>query len=112
AGAGRAAIALGSPHAAMQDDVGVRAASALACSGALMLLLGAPRILGWGVQVSLALGTLLIAGVVHFSGSGNTAFAFYYVWVGIYAFYFFPRPWAIAQATFVAIVYGGLLWLD
>ena len=112
AGAGLAAISLALPHAAMQDDLGITATIALACSGALMLLLGAARIPGWGVQVSLALGTLLISGVVHFSGSGNTAFAFYYVWVGIYAFYFFPRPWAIAQATFVAIVYGGLLWLD
>jgi hypothetical protein len=59
AGASLAAISLALPHAATQDDLGIAATIALACLGALVLLLGASRIPGWGVQVSLALGTLL-----------------------------------------------------
>jgi diguanylate cyclase (GGDEF)-like protein/PAS domain S-box-containing protein len=96
----------------MQDDLGVTAVIAVACVGALVLLFGAARIPTWAVQCFLAVGTLLISLVVHFSGTGNSAFAFYYVWVGIYGFYFLPRGWAIAQSALVAATYGGLLLFD
>jgi diguanylate cyclase (GGDEF)-like protein/PAS domain S-box-containing protein len=112
AGAGLAAISLALPHSSKQDDLGVTAAIALACVGALALLLGASRMPRWGVQAFLAAGTVLISTAVHFSDTGNSAFAFYYVWVGIYGFYFLPRGWAIAQATLVAVMYGGLLVFD
>ena len=112
AGAGLAAISLALPHPPMQDDLGVTASIAVACVGSLVLLLGASRIAGWGVQCFLVAGTLLIASAVHFSGTGNSAFALYYVWVGIYGFYFLPRAWAIAQSAFVAVVYGALLLFD
>ena len=112
AGAGLAAISLALPHAPMQDDLGVTASIAVACVGSLVLLLGASRIAGWGVQCFLVAGTLLIASAVHFSGTGNSAFALYYVWVGIYGFYFLPRAWAIAQSAFVAVAYGALLLFD
>ena len=112
AGAGLAALSLALPHSPMQDDIGITAVIAAACIGALLLLFGASRIPGWAVQVFLAIGTLLISGVVYFSGTGNSGFAFYYVWVGIYAFYFFARGWAIAQSALVAVVYGALLLFE
>jgi diguanylate cyclase (GGDEF)-like protein/PAS domain S-box-containing protein len=112
AGAGLAALSFALPHTPMQDDLGLAAVIAAACVGALMLLLGAARIPTWAVQCFLAVGTLLISLAIHFSGSGNSAFAFYYVWVGIYAFYFLPFAWAIAQSTLVAVAYGGLLLFD
>ena len=112
AGAGLAALSLALPHTPMQDDLGVTAVIAAACVGALVLLLGAARIPTWAVQCFLALGTVLISVAIHFSGSGNSAFAFYYVWVGIYAFYFLPTRWAITQSALVALAYGGLLVID
>jgi diguanylate cyclase (GGDEF)-like protein/PAS domain S-box-containing protein len=112
AGAGLAALSLALPHTPMQDDLGVTVVIAAACVGALVLLLGAARIPTWAVQCFLAVGTLLISLAIHFSGSGNSAFAFYYVWVGIYAFYFLPFAWAIAQSALVAVAYGGLLLFD
>src|SRR3989442_5428067 len=112
AGAGLAALSLALPHTAMQDDLGVTVAIAAACGGALVLLFGAARIPTWAVQCFLAVGILLISLVIHFSGSGNSAFAFYYVWVGIYAFYFLPFTWAVAQSTLVAVAYGGRLPVD
>src|SRR2546423_11155130 len=74
AGAGLAALSLALPHTAMQDDLGVTVAIAAACVGALVLLFGAARIPTWAVQCFLAMGILLISLVVHFSGSGNSAF--------------------------------------
>src|SRR4051794_24363806 len=112
AGAGLAALSLALPHSPMQDDLGITAVIAVACAGALGLLIGAPRIPTWAVQCFIAVGTLLISLVVHFSGAGDSAFAFYYVWVGIYAFYFLPRAWAIAQSALVAVTYGALLLFD
>ena len=112
AGAGLAALSLALPHAPMQDTLGIATVIAAACVAALGLLFGASRIPTWAVQCSLAVGTLLVSLAVHFSGAGGSAFAFYYVWVGIYAFYFLPRPWAIAQSALVAVAYGGLLLFD
>jgi len=112
AGAGLAAVSLALPHSPMQDALGITAVIAAACVGALLLLFGAPRIPTWAVQVCVALGTLLISAAVHFTGTGNSPFTYYYVWVGIYAFYFLPRAWAIAQSALVAVAYGGLLLFD
>ena len=112
AGAGLAAVSLALPHSPMRDDLGIAAVIAVACVGALGLLLGGSRIPTWAVQCFVAGGTLLISLAVHFSGAGDSAFVFYYVWVGIYAFYFLPRSWAIAQSALVAVAYGGLLLFD
>ena len=108
AGAGLAALTLALPHTARQDDLGVTLVIAAACVGALVLLLGARRIPGWACQVFLALGTLLISAVIYFADAGDSAYASYYIWVGVYAFYFLPRTWAVAQSAFVAAVYGAL----
>ena len=112
AGAGLAALSLALPHSSLEDVLGISVVIAVACVGALGLLLGASRIPTWLVQGALAVGTLLISLVIHFSGTGNSAFALYYVWVGIYSFYFLPRAWAIGQSAFVALAYGGLLLFD
>src|SRR5258707_12039266 len=74
AGAGLAALSLALPHSPMQDVLGITAVIAAACVGALLLLFGAPRIPAWAVQVCVAIGTLLISGAVHFSGTGNSPF--------------------------------------
>jgi diguanylate cyclase (GGDEF)-like protein/PAS domain S-box-containing protein len=111
AGAGLGALALALPHSARQDDLGVAVVIAIACVGAVTLVVGASRIPSWGGQVFVALGTLMISAAILFADAGDSPYAFLYVWVGIYAFYFFPRAWAIAHSAFVALVYGGLLTL-
>ena len=109
AGAGLAALALALPHSGRQDDLGVTVVIGSACVGALVLLLAASRIPTWGCQIFVALGTLLISAAIYFADAGDSPYAFYYIWVGIYAFYFLPRAWAIVQSALVALVYAGLL---
>src|SRR3977135_1931055 len=101
AGAGLEALTLALPHSSGQGGPCIQAASPDAGLGALLLLFGASRIPAWTVEVFLAIGTLLISCVVHFSGTGNSAFAFYYVWVGIYGFSFLPRGGGLAHARVV-----------
>ena len=59
-----------------------------AAMGAVMLL-GGDRLPGWSFQGFAAAGTLLVTGMIHFSGADTSPYAFLYLWVALYALYFF-----------------------
>ena len=59
-----------------------------------------------------AAGTLLVTGMVHFSGADTSPYAFLYLWVALYALYFFTATRAAMHIIFIAIAYAGVLALD
>lgn len=109
AGAGLGAISLALPHPARQDDFALSIVIACACMGAAVMLLAAARFTVPLCGVFLAGGTLLISAAVYFSGQGDGPYSVYYIWVGIYAFYFYSTVWASVEAALVGVAYGGLL---
>ncbi len=61
-------------------------------------------------QAMLTLGTLLITGAVAAAAPGSEgAYGFFYVWVVLGAFLFFPRRSATLQALFAAAAYAAVL---
>ena len=79
-----------SPSAANETGMVLMAVGA-AAMGAVMLL-GGDRLPEWSFQGFAATGTLLVTGMVHFSGADTSPYAFLYLWVALYALYFFtPR---------------------
>jgi diguanylate cyclase (GGDEF)-like protein/putative nucleotidyltransferase with HDIG domain len=60
----------------------------------------------WSLQVGVAIGTVLITlGILQAHGF-TSPFAFFYVWVVVYAFYFFPRWAALVQFALVGVGYA------
>jgi diguanylate cyclase (GGDEF)-like protein len=85
---------------------------ATACSGfgiAALLLVGYDRLPSWTFPLLLACGTMLIEWTIYSSGESTSAFAMFYFWIAIYAFYFFSRRMAVVQLLFIACSYGVVL---
>ena len=76
---------------------------------AVLLLVGYDRLPGWAFPILLACGTMLIEWTIYSSGESTSAFAMFYFWIAIYAFYFFSRRMAVLQLVFIACSYAAVL---
>jgi diguanylate cyclase (GGDEF)-like protein len=61
------------------------------------------------VQLALLGGTAVITRAVYLSMEPDSFYVFFYVWVGLFAFFFFGRSWGVAQLAAVGAAYAWLL---
>ncbi len=108
-GATVGAISVLLPHAAGADDVGLWSNIAIAYVGAAGLLLWGQRLPRWCFSVALAAGTLIITRAIYLSDDPGTYYATWYVWVGLYSFFFFSRAQAAAHISLIALCYAAVL---
>ncbi len=109
AGASLAALTVILPHPAQANEVGLLAIVANAYLVALALYTQASRLPAWSLQVTLAWGSTLITGVAYFSGETPSPLVFFYLWVFLYASYFFTHRQTALQIVYVGVAYGALL---
>jgi diguanylate cyclase (GGDEF)-like protein len=77
-----------------------------------VILAGGPRLPGWSFQCFAVAGTLLVTGMVHYSGSETSPYAFLYLWVALYALNFFTPTKAALQIIFIAFAYAAVRATD
>jgi hypothetical protein len=95
------------PHAANTVDAGIGATAGLAVIvGTLLATRGAETIGVRGLQLLLALGAMLITSCVVFGGDSATAYPFMYLWVSLYAYYFFDARIAAGFIAWCAALYA------
>jgi diguanylate cyclase (GGDEF)-like protein/putative nucleotidyltransferase with HDIG domain len=82
------ALAAVLPHPSYLNVAGILAVDAVTLIWSLFLFRTAGRIPFWFLRVGAALGTLLTSFAVYFSGDATSGYALFYVWVGLYVFYF------------------------
>lgn len=97
-----------------EDEVGTLFASqvlyAVAALAVLaILLLSFERLPGWTFQFILASGSVLISAALAFSDEPTGAYTMFYLWVVVYAAYFFKRWQALAHLALVAVAYALVL---
>jgi diguanylate cyclase (GGDEF)-like protein/putative nucleotidyltransferase with HDIG domain len=109
AGATLAMLTVLLPHPAHTNELGMLAIIANAYLVAAALYTQAARLPAWTLGVTLAWGSTLITGVAYFSGESPSPLVFFYLWVFLYASYFFSLRQATAQIVYVGIAYGALL---
>lgn len=89
------------------------ASQILYAAGALavlaILLVSFERLPTWTFQLILASGTVLITAAIAFADEPSGAYTMFYLWVVVYAAYFFTRVQAIAHLVIVAVAYGLVL---
>jgi diguanylate cyclase (GGDEF)-like protein/putative nucleotidyltransferase with HDIG domain len=110
AGASLSALTVALPHAAHMNELGMLLIVANAYVVAALLYTQAARFPAWSLQATLAWGSTLITGVAYFSGETPSPLVFFYLWVFLYASYFFTVRQAVAQIVYVGLVYGALLF--
>ena len=109
AGASIGLVSLLLPHSPAADDAGLYSNVLLAYAGGFVLLRFGPRLPTWALHAALAAGTLLITRAVVLSGEAVSFYAGWFIWVGLYAFYFFSRPGAAAHVGLAALLYAATL---
>ena len=106
AGATIGAVSLVLPHPAGADDAQLWSNVALAYVGGALLVTIGSRLPGWAFHAGLAIGSVLVTRAVLVSGDPASFYAVWYLWIGLYAFYFFSRAGAVAHVVFVAVLYA------
>jgi diguanylate cyclase (GGDEF)-like protein len=112
-GAGATLALVTLPEASSADAVGIlisQTGYALAAIILLaILLVNFGHLPLWTFQLTLAAGTGLISFVIYSSGDPTSAYTMFYLWIVLYAFYFFRPLLASLQLVVVALAYGGVL---
>lgn len=109
AGATLAGATILLPHSSRASVVGLLAIVLDAYAVAAFLHLRARRVPPWLLRVALAWGATLVTGVAYFSGETPSPLIFFYLWIFLYASYFFTRRQAAAQIAYAALAYAALL---
>ena len=99
------------PNAPLHHEHAVPALAGLAYVAAVGVFLGFERLPAWGIHALLFGVTALIAWSVYASDDAGSAYTIFFVWVAIYAAFFFG-PWGAAlQVAAMAGGYGAALLL-
>lgn len=108
AGAVIGVLSLLLPHPEAFDDgaLWVNISIAGVASAGLALLAG--RIPAWAVQLPLAVGTGIITAAVYYTHEPSGFYTFFYIWIGLFAFFFFGRSWG---ALHMALVGAAFAWV-
>lgn len=109
AGAAIGAISLLLPHPEHFDDAALWATAAVALGAGLLCFAAANRVPAWPINLVLLLGTLAVTRSIHLSGEASGFYSIFYIWIGIYAFQFFPRYLAAGHVVAVAAAYAWVL---
>jgi diguanylate cyclase (GGDEF)-like protein len=100
------AVSLVLPHPAKADDVTLWTNVALALLGGAVLMAIGSRLPRWAFHVGMVLGSILVTRAVLGSGDTVSFYAVWYLWIGVYAFYFFGRLAAALHVAFAAGLYA------
>jgi diguanylate cyclase (GGDEF)-like protein/putative nucleotidyltransferase with HDIG domain len=99
------------PHSAELNELGMVLVQSSSIALAIWLWFWAGRIPRWVLVLTPAFGTVSISAVVYFSGDGTSAYALYYLWIAIYAFYLLSVREAATQIAFAVANYAVVLFL-
>ncbi|MEK6328707.1 MAG: diguanylate cyclase [Actinomycetota bacterium] len=99
-------LALALPHPAAWDELAILTIVANAYLTATITWLLRNRSSLAVLQLVLALGTVLISLAIHFTASGASPFVLFYIWVALYAFYYFTARQALLQLAVLGLSYA------
>lgn len=109
AGATLALLTLALPHSRGANELGLLLIVGIAYAVAAVLFWGARTLPERALPVALLWGSTLITGVAYFSAQNPSPLVFFYLWVFLYASYFFTTTETAVQIAYVGVVYGALL---
>jgi diguanylate cyclase (GGDEF)-like protein/putative nucleotidyltransferase with HDIG domain len=83
----------------------------VAASYAMVTLLigGYDRIPEWGFKAFLFGFTLIVSGMIFYSGKSASPYSFFYVWAALYALYFFSAADSARHVLFMGFCYAAVL---
>ncbi len=109
AGATIGALSLLLPHPSSYDAASLWSNVVLAYVGGAVLLLLRNRMQGSSLPFIVFIGTVVVTRAVYYGHDPSGYYTIWYLWIGVYAFFFFGLRWGLVQIAAVAAAYGWVL---
>lgn len=109
AGATIGAVSLIVPHPATFDDSALWQNIALAYAGTVFCLFAATKLPVTLLYPFMLVGIFAVTRAAYYSGEPSGFYTLFYVWIGLYAVFFFPRALALLSLGAIAVAYAGVL---
>jgi diguanylate cyclase (GGDEF)-like protein len=109
AGATLGAFTLLLPHPQQFDETGLLSNILATFLIGLAMFAMAGKLPVWSLHICIAIGSLAITRAVYYSHEPNAYYSFFYLWVTLYAFYFFGRFWGLVQMAVTGAAYAWVL---
>jgi diguanylate cyclase (GGDEF)-like protein len=100
------------PHPEGTDFVAPSIAFAVSIVAGLVLWLRRRTAPWWAIGMVAALGSVVVTVAMVSVPGRSAAYVTYFVWLGIFAFYFLRIRWALAQTLLMAVLYAIAVVLD
>ncbi len=97
------------PHPPGLNEDALWSNIAVAFAASAMAALAAGRLGVPVLHVAVAAGTAVVTRAVYFSSDPSGFYAFFYVWIGLYVFFFFARRAALLHIAWVGVCYAWVL---
>ncbi len=97
------------PHPPGLDAMALWSNIAIAYAASALCIVVAGRFGMALLHVALATGTAVATRAVYYSSDPSGFYAFFYVWIGLFVFFFFPRRAALLHVAWVGVCYGWVL---
>ena len=104
-----AALSLLLPHPSSYDAPGLWSNVVLAYVAGVVLLLLRNRLPGWSLPLIVLAGTAVVTRAVYYGHDPSGYYTIWYLWIGVYAFFFFGLRWGLIQMAAVGAAYGWVL---
>jgi diguanylate cyclase (GGDEF)-like protein len=109
AGATIRAFSLILPHPASYEDAELWSNVALAYAAGVVLIGLRNRLPAWSFQLFVLAGTLVVTRAVYYGHDPSGYYTVWYLWIGVYAFFFFGIRWGLVQLGLAGLAYGWVL---
>jgi K+-sensing histidine kinase KdpD len=104
------ALSLLLPHPSEYDTTALWSNIGLAYVAGVVLLLLRSRLPAWALLVIVLVGTpLVVTRAIYYGHDPSGYYTIWYLWIGVYSFFFFGRRWGLVQMATVGASYGWVL---
>lgn len=100
------------PHPDGTDFLAPSVAFGVAIAGGTALWARRHHASWWAIGLLVALGSVVVTVAMVSVPGRSAAYVTYFVWLGIFAFYFLRPGWALLQTAWIAVLYGVAVVLD
>ena len=109
AGATIGGLSLLLPHPSAFDSPALWSNVVIAYVAGAALLALRNRLPEWSLPILVLAGTAVVTRAVYYGHDPSGFYTIWYLWIGVYSFFFFGHRWGLIQMAVVAAAYGWVL---
>jgi diguanylate cyclase (GGDEF)-like protein len=109
AGATIGALSLILPHPSEYDSAALWSNVGFSYAFGFALLLRRQRLPVWALQLGVLVGTIVVTRAVYYGHDPSGYYTFWYLWISVYAFFFFGSRWGAGHVAAVGAAYAWVL---